>query len=224
MIRKEIDANQEFRGLFEITTCVGSLVGNLDICGMCFSKGHTPIEINYEVEDKCHPLAVSPSLGTNWLVKYKRYVFGTEEEAYSDWVGGATIPYPVCPNETELVSIKCINGTIKYRVSTKSQKGEWLNPTSTSGSTKTLGGKTISILLGGREESGNFIATPGVYRDLLVFPNIDTSDYSNDDIIGIADTIDNSLLSVTFTGLEDDTPYHLNPAYYIRSSLFEETL
>jgi len=60
-------------------------------------------------------------------------------------------------------------------------------------------------------DGDNFVPTPGIYRDLMVFYTV----LPPEDI----ESIDNSLMSLTYTDNNTD-----NNKYYIRSSLFKETL
>lgn len=190
---------------------------DLDICGICLSKGNFPIEIDYREDAENHPLVfnIFNNSDQSWTIKYKRYVFGNngDSNSYYDSIHGIKVEYPQFPGEWENITvIHDLSEGNKIIVSSKSNYRE-LIPTSLP---ETIplplrDNDKVDVLLGGvATENGNiytFKATPGIYRDLMHFSRA----LSDDEI----KSIDNSLMGVMFDG---------NNLPFLKSSFFKESL
>ena len=228
IIRGNSSSNGEFTVRFDIGNTSGTY--EIDICGVCLSKGKTPCEVHYDtnvndpliIKKKYCPIALTTGLsGSSWTVKYKRYLFSDEtDKPFKDWVGGVWVKYPYITDSidnTEYITVRKNNGTYSVRVSSVTSNGiktENVGTVETTGySSMTIDEReNISILLGGEVVNGSFVAYPGIYRDVLIFPNT----FLSDDTVK---KMDDSIMSLTFA---DDTGN--NKYTFVRGSIFEETL
>ena len=190
----------------------------VSICGICFSEGKVPVEIDYRTDGKNRPLVFKPGIlhSNKWTVKYTRYLpyRGNASNQFTDFVGGCEIRYPKeNADDYEIVTVVCNGSTYTTyirKMDGSVEKSD--NPTVLQNKYISVGGDgNIEILLGGHMDGDNFVPTPGIYRDLMVFYTV----LPPEDI----ESIDNSLMSLTYTDNNTD-----NNKYYIRSSLFKETL
>ena len=191
----------------------------VSIFGVCLSEGKIPVEVDYRTDGKNRPLVFIPGLSSLgvWTVKYTRYLsYRDESTQFTDFVGGCEISYPQKrASDYEFVTV-VYNGS-SYSTYVRGIDG---SVNKSSGITVpqnrsiSVGGVNVDILLGGHMDGStptpNFIPTPGIYRDLMVF-----NQALDENVIN---SIDNSLMSLTFMDNNNDTKY------YIRSSLFKETL
>ena len=194
---------------------------DVDICGMCFSKGRSPAEIDYREFPVFSPISLYPSNAIrkdkSWTIKYRRLLLGGAPTGeYYDWVDGCPITYPKFedPDGEELITLthEKDSSTINY-VSFCERTGEtrtsvvnYVRSIDTPDRSKqgyTIGGTFPGILLGGYMDGaqyngngemtseGDLNSTPGRYRDLMVFDRC-----LNENAIR---AIDNSMFAVTFS-------------------------
>lgn len=224
-------SNPEYNG-FKIKLLSSSINPGtfVDICGICLSEGKVPVEIDYRTDGKSRPLAFKPSLSSEgWTIKYTRYFpFGRYNDAnnasnlFEDFVGGCKVKYPRTYKsdsgdyETVTVIYDSSESGSKYKYYVRKLDGQVAlvrDPSVSSSNRITVGGDDgISILLGGHidESTGNFVPTPGVYRDLMIFNRALTDAESR--------CIDNTISSISFS--KDGNVSH----NYMKSSLFKEIL
>ena len=182
----------------------------LDFCGLCYSAGKVPVEIDYRTDGIKRPLAIqrydTSNPWTSWTIKYKRYLFcnNDTQPVYKDWINGYEIPYPKYPNEVELVTVRKDGSSVKCDVRCKDEKITF-TPSNSGVPSLSIGDKSLLVLLGA---DTSFNATPGLYRDLIIVKEKALSDE-------VSDSIDNSLMSVAFD---------IDGVSYIKSSFIKETL
>lgn len=195
---------------------------DVDIFGMCFSKGKCPVEIDYHSYPSFSPLVFYTTLlnmSNDWTVKYKRYLYGGADKwDYKDIVGGCEIPYPNFSLKSEkgystgeeLITIVHHKDQNKVIYSSFCERDGYSEPVEINYVVRSpelrneifVGGTKPSILLGGYMFGASYeddhLVNEGSFRSTPgIYRDLMIFDsaLSDDDI----KKVDNSLFAVSFT-------------------------